>query len=93
MSDDATNTEPTSDSLTPPKRSWGWLRDLAIGVAIIVGIQWWRSRDALSGPVPSVTASLVDGSEMTLGAPRDAPYILQFGASWCGVCRMEDSTI
>ena len=83
-------TEPPKEK---PPRNWGWMRDVAIGIAIIVAVQWWRSRDALSGPVPSITASLVDGSEMTLGAPRDAPYILQFGASWCGVCRMEDGTI
>ena len=84
------STEP--EKATPP-RKWGWMRDLAIGIAIIVAVQWWRSKDALSGPIPNITASLVDGSEMTLGAPRNAPYILQFGASWCGVCRMEDSTI
>lgn len=87
---EATNTEPSPSA---PPRNWGWLRDVAIGIAIVVAVQWWRSKDALSGPIPRITATLVDGSEMPLGAPRDAPYILQFSASWCGVCRMEDDTI
>lgn len=85
-----TTTEPPKEKAP---RNWGWMRDLAIGIAIIVAVQWWRSKDALSGPIPSITANLVDGSEMALGTPRDAPYILQFSASWCGICRMEDGTI
>ena len=77
----------------PRKHRFGWLRDVAIGIAIVVAVQWWRSRDALSGPIPQLTTSLADGSTLELGSPRNGPYILQFGAVWCGVCRMEDGTI
>ena len=76
-----------------PPRKWGWVRDIAIGVGIVLAVQWWRSQGTLSGPIPHLTASLADGSTLELGAPRSAPYILQFGAVWCGVCRMEDGTI
>ena len=38
---------------------------------------------------PNFTISLTDGSEVTLDSLRGKVVMLQFTASWCGVCRKE----
>lgn len=38
---------------------------------------------------PDFTAELTDGREITLSALRGRVVMLQFTASWCGVCRKE----
>ena len=38
---------------------------------------------------PDFTLSLTDGSKFTLSANRGKVVMLQFTASWCGVCRKE----
>lgn len=38
---------------------------------------------------PDFTAKLTDGSEVTLSQLRGKVVMLQFTASWCGVCRKE----
>lgn len=39
--------------------------------------------------VPDFTCTLTDGSQITLSALRGKVVMLQFTASWCGVCRKE----
>jgi thiol-disulfide isomerase/thioredoxin len=90
-----TGTAPETPTPTPtPRGRWkGLARDVLLGLAIFAAIQWWRSRDVLTGPLPSETVSLLDGTSVDLGGPRERPLLLQFEASWCGVCRAEDGTI
>ena len=38
---------------------------------------------------PDFTLSLIDGTEFTLSKSRGKVVMLQFTASWCGVCRKE----
>jgi len=85
----------TSPPPTEPARSrWtGLARDVLIGLAIFAAIQWWRTRDVVSGPVPHETVSLLDGERVELSGPRERPLLLHFEASWCGVCRTVDGTI
>lgn len=91
------------DSATPPppakapgskRAKWlGLARDIGIGVAIVLAVQWWRGLGVASEGLPDTTLTLLDGSEVALAGPRERPLLVQLEASWCGVCRMEDGTI
>lgn len=95
MSESPTPTprSPTPDRLPWRERGKTIARDVLIALAIFAAISWWRSRDVLQGALPDESVRLVDGTEIALGGPRERPLLLQFGASWCGVCRAEDGTI
>jgi thiol-disulfide isomerase/thioredoxin len=89
--------ETKSEGPSPgPTRRQKWLglaRDIGIGVAIVVGVQWWRAHGIAAEGLPSTTLTLLDGTEVPLAGQRERPTIVQMEASWCGVCRMEDATI
>jgi len=77
-----------------PRAKWlGIARDVAIGLALVLVIQWWRGRGIATEGLPDVTLTLLDGSSVELAGARERPLLVQMEASWCGVCRMEDATI
>jgi len=87
---------PEAPAKVEPSRRAKWLsiaRDVGIGFAIVLAIQWWRGRGIATEGLPDVSLTLLDGSSVTLAGARERPLLLQMEASWCGVCRMEDGTI
>ncbi len=77
-----------------PRAKWlGIARDVGIGIALVLAIQWWRGRGIATEGLPDVTLTLLDGSTMALAGPRERPLLVQMEASWCGVCRLEDASI
>jgi thiol-disulfide isomerase/thioredoxin len=81
-----------SDSTTKPRRGRSWLIQLLLVVAVLAGLQYWRTRDAASGPAPGLSGVLLDGQTFAWDtAPR--PLLVHFWATWCPVCRMQQGTI
>ncbi len=106
--DEKTEGAPTSPIASPPEaaspkappgdapRRARWIRlarDVAIGLAIVLAIQWWQARGVAPEGLPDVSLTLLDGSTVALAGPRERARLIQLEASWCGVCRMEDATI
>ena len=73
-------------------RLFRWLVQLLLIVAIVAGIQHWRTRDAATGPAPAVKAFTIDGKPFELSAAQ-RPVLVHFWATWCPVCRVEQGAI
>lgn len=85
------------NSKTPEKqnkRRWTrWMLELAAIVLFIALLNAYNSRGAPTGPAPEISGQLLDGSTASLQAMRGQPVLVNFWATWCPICGMEQSTI
>lgn len=79
-----------------PSPSGKWLRrglELLIIVAIIFGVRAWQQRDVVKGSPPALSATLLDGKPYVLPIKPAQPVLVHFWATWCPICRTEQSSI
>jgi peroxiredoxin len=70
-----------------------YAKELAVLVALLVALHFYKTRNHPGGSAPVLSARLLDGSEVTLAGRDSQPVLLHFWATWCGVCRMEESSV
>ena len=85
---------PSKNKSNEPRRFW---RNLLIQMVLILvvyfSVQAWQSRHAPRGPAPLIHGQLLDGPSMKLEDYRGKPVLIHFWASWCSICRFEQSSI
>jgi len=62
-------------------------------VLFFVLLNAYNSRGAPSGPAPEISGQLLDGSTVSLRTLRGQPVLVNFWATWCPICGMQQSTI
>lgn len=67
--------------------------ELLLFVVMIVGIRVWQQRDMVSGMAPPLAGTRLDGSAYSLPLKPARPVLVHFWATWCSICRMEQSSI
>ncbi len=75
------------------RRYWPWLRDGALALILLLGIRAYQQRDIVEGAAPGLEGHALDGAQVSLADYRGAAMILRFWATWCGVCKAEQSNI
>jgi thiol-disulfide isomerase/thioredoxin len=72
-------------TLLPKKRWQRRLLEAALILAVILGAQYWQTRDLPEGVAPPLMGVLTDGSPVRVGAGGTATLVA-FWATWCPVC-------
>lgn len=84
-----------------PPRWHGWLREIAVTVAIgalvlfvVKGLQHERQRGGggvmpVGRAAPALALEHLDGTPIAPAELADKPMVLVFWATWCGVCQSE----
>ena len=67
--------------------------EIALVVLVLFGVRAWQQRDVATGPAPPLTGTMLDGSAYTLAANAGQPVLVHFWATWCSICRLEQSSI
>lgn len=63
-------------------------------VAVFIAARAYSQRNLLAGQAPLVTAQLLDGHTFNLQQGiKQQPVLLHFWASWCPVCKLEETSI
>ncbi len=87
--------DPNPDSnATPTKGAKGyrrlrdWALNLALILAVFLGVQWWQSRPLASGAAPPLAGLRLDGTPVDLTDLRGRPVLVHFWATWCPICKL-----
>lgn len=75
-------------------KKWrGYAINALLFIVVIAGIRMWQQRDMVSGAASVLQGSTLAGMAYQLPAHPEHPVLVHFWASWCPICKAEQSAI
>ena len=77
------------------KKYYRWLIELTLILIVIFSVRFWQQRDVVVGVAPNINAVMLNGKNFELykNESQDRPILVHFWATWCPVCKLEQSNI
>ena len=75
------------------KKYYRWIVEIALILIVLSAIRFWMQRDIITGDAPNFNAVMLNGQHFDLYHKKSRPILLHFWASWCPVCKLEQSNI
>ena len=70
-----------------------WLVEICLIIIVLLLLKAWVQRDVVSGIAPNIQAIALNGQVIDLHKIKEKPILLHFWATWCPVCKLEQSSI
>lgn len=70
-----------------------WLLELGLIFFVLFLVKAWIQREVVSGIAPNIHAVTLKGKVFDLYQTKEKPILVHFWATWCPVCRLEQSSI
>ncbi len=70
-----------------------WLVELTLILIVLFAVRFWMQRDVVSGTAPNISQVMLDGQYFDLYQNNKRPILVHFWATWCPVCKLEQSNI
>lgn len=67
--------------------------EIAVIFVIYLAIKSFMQRNLVDGVVPSFEGVLLGGQSVNVQSYQGKPLLLHFWATWCSICKMEESSI
>lgn len=85
----------TNDTNNKPRTpKWrGIAINVVLFIVVIAGVRAWQQRDMVSGAAPALQGVTLSGQPYTLPVHPAQPVLVHFWATWCPICRTEQSSI
>jgi len=74
-------------------RVYRWIFELTLIFIVIFLVRSWMQRDIVSGVAPNISYEMLDGQHFDLYKNKSRPVLVHFWATWCPVCKFEQSNI
>ncbi len=75
------------------KKVYRWVLELSIIIIVLLAVRFWMQRDVVSGIAPNISAATLKGQHFDLYKDKRRPMLVHFWATWCPVCKLEQSNI
>lgn len=74
-------------------KTYRWLIEIALIFIVLFSVRLWMQRDIVSGIAPNIESITLNDTFFNLYKYEKRPVLVHFWATWCPVCKLEQSNI